>query len=242
MRKPAFGEGTTGLVLIAVSVLGCAACNLRPAGPMQHDSARFDRDKSEYVRVNLDMGAGDMRIDSGADKLMTANFDYNVPEWKPEATYSATGGVGYLSIHEPGHANVHFSNTRDEWNIQLNRDVPIDFVAHMGAGDAKLNLGGLTLRRVEMNMGAGDLNLDLRGAPKKSYDVRVHGGVGDARVYVPNDVGIDATAAGGVGDINADGLNKDGHRYTNDALGKSSVTIRLDIEGGVGDIHLIAGK
>ncbi len=222
--------------------LACAGCSFRPAGPLQHDSKDVDRDNAEFVRVNLNMGAGDLRIDPGTDKLASATFDYNVAEWKPEVTYSSSAGVGSLTITQPGHSSSHLSNTRNDWNIRLNQGVPLEFHVHMGAGDANLNLGGLTLQRVELEMGAGDLNMDLRGSPKTSYDLKIRGGAGDATINLPDSAGVDGTATGGIGDISVAGLHQDGHRYYNDALGKSNVTIHMDIQAGVGDLHLISGK
>lgn len=229
-----------GLALAAA--LACAGCAFKSAGPLQHDTKDVERDNSELVRLNLSMGGGDLRVDSGTDKLASATFDYNVPEWKPEVTYTSSGGAGSLTISQPGHSSSHFSNTRNDWNIRLNRDVPLEFHVHMGAGDANLNLGGLTLRRVELEMGAGDLNMDLRGSPKTSYDVKIRGGAGDATINLPDSVGVEGTATGGIGDISVTGLHQDGHRYYNDALGKSNVTIHMDVAAGVGDLHLISGK
>lgn len=222
------------------AVLGCAACAIKHAGPMLHETASVGLDNVQMARVNLNMGGGELKVSSGAGILLLASFDYNVPEWKPQVSYDGTGEV---TISQPGRDGVHIGfNQKNEWSVQLNRDVPMEIMARLGGGDATLELGSLSLRRVEMEMGAGDLKMDLRGSPKSSYDVRVRGGAGNATVRLPSEVGVDATATGGIGDVSAEGLHQDGHRYTNDALGKSSVTIRLDIEGGVGSIHLIAGK
>jgi hypothetical protein len=222
--------------MLIAAALGCAGCGIKSAGPMQHDSSSIDRDNSEMVRVNLNMGGGDLKVDGGTDKLVNADFDYNVPEWKPEVNYSN----GTLTISQGARDGVHIGlNQKNEWSVRLNQDVPLEIMTRLGGGDATLNLGGLTLRRVEMEMGAGDLKMDLRGSPKSSYDVRIRGGAGDATVHLPSGVGIDATATGGIGEVEASGLHQDGHRYTNDALGKSSVTIHLDIEGGVGSIRLL---
>jgi hypothetical protein len=46
-------------------------------------------------------------------------------------------------------------------------------------------------------------------------------------------------ASGGIGSINAHGLKHDGDEYTNDVYGKTPATIRLKVEGGVGEINLI---
>src|SRR5207248_3336847 len=115
-----------------------------------------------------------------------------------------------------------------------------DLIAHVGAGEARLDLGTLSLRSLEIEIGAGELRLDLRGNPSRSYDVRVRGGAGEATVYVPRNVGIDATAKGGLGDIKVQGLRSEGGHWVNDASGTSKVQIRLDIQGGVGTINLTA--
>jgi hypothetical protein len=43
---------------------------------------------------------------------------------------------------------------------------------------------------------------------------------------------------GGLGKINAKGLNRAGDSYVNDAYGDSDVTLKVDVEGGVGQINL----
>ena len=225
---------------LIIGSVACASCGMHPAGPMQHDTSNIERDKSEFVHVTLDMGGGDFRVSSGTDKLASADFNYNVPDWKPDVHYFSTGGTGDLIIRQPNSHHISTGgNQTNNWDVRLNKDVPMNMTIHIGAGDANLKLGDLTLRGLDLEMGAGDLDVDLRGSPKMSYDVRMRGGVGDAKIYLPNGVGIDAAARGGIGDISASGLHADGHHYTNDALGKSNVTIHLDITGGVGSISLI---
>ncbi len=188
------------------------------------------------------MRAGELKVESGTDKLAAADFTYNVPMWKPSVSYNSANGVGYLTMTQPEEGGgVHISGgQRNEWDVRLNRDVAMDVAIHVGAGDARINLGAMDLRGLEMSMGAGTLDLDLRGSPKMSYTAHVSGGVGDATVHLPTGVGIEAVATGGIGGIDSSGLHNDGHRYFNDALGKSNVTIHLDIAGGVGSIKLAA--
>jgi hypothetical protein len=69
--------------------------------------------------------------------------------------------------------------------------------------------------------------------------VNVHGGVGEATIYLPEGVGIEAHVKGGIGDIHAPGLEKREGRYVNDSYGRAKTTVRLDIEGGIGQINLI---
>lgn len=222
------------------AALCLGGCMIEPAGPTQHEFRAIDRDKAELVRVNLNFGAGRLIVGSGTEKLMRADFTYNVPSWKPEVDYHSTAGEGSLTVSEPSGEHGHRAGTHYEWDLRLNRDVPMEIHVHMGAGDADLDLGALTLRNVEVDMGVGKLSLDLRGMPKQDYSVRIRGGVGDATVHLPADVGIDARAAGGIGEIRAPGLHSSDGRYYNDAYEAAKVRIHLDVQGGVGSVKLLS--
>ena len=223
--------------LLAVCLAGCG---IERPGPTQHDFQTVERDSSELVRVNLIMGAGNLRVDSGTDKLAAADFTYNLASWKPEMRYTRAAGRGSLTIRQSESHQPHLGKNEYEWDLRLNREVPLDLTVHFGAGEARLNVGDLTLRSVDVEMGVGRLDLDLDGRPKQSYNVNVSGGVGEATIHLPAGVGVDAEATGGIGSIQASGLRKTGDRYFNDAYPDSKVTIRLTVHGGVGSIRLIA--
>ena len=229
----------TWLPLLAASFL-LGACVIETPGPLQRDSRTIDLDKSESLRVDLNMGVGNLRVDSGTNKLMRADFSYNVPSWKPYVRYNASPTHSTLSIEQPSHHQARLGNTKYSWDVRLNRDVPLDVRVRFGAGDANLNLGNLPLRSVDVDMGVGKLNLDLRGNPKKNYEVRIRGGVGEATVRIPDDVGVDAQAEGGLGSVTAPGMRREGNRYRNSAWDRAKVRIHLDIQGGVGSIRLLS--
>ena len=216
--------------LLAVCLAGCG---IERPGPTQHDFQTVERDSSELVRVNLIMGAGNLRVDSGTDKLAAADFTYNLASWKPEMRYTSAAGRGRLTIRQSQSHQPHLGKNEYEWDLRLNREVPLDLTVHFGAGEAHLNVGDLTLRSVDVEMGVGRLDLDLGGRPKQSYNVNVSGGVGEATIHLPAGVGVDAEATGGIGSIQASGLRKTGDRYFNDAYPDSKVTIRLTVHGGV---------
>jgi len=92
---------------------------------------------------------------------------------------------------------------------------------------------------LQLKMGAGQVELDLTGPRKSDLNVEIKGGIGQATIRVPRDVGFNARAAGGLGSISAEGLQKDGNEYRNDAYGKTPHKIRLDVEGGIGEIELL---
>ncbi len=228
------------LPVLAVLILG--ACDLRriPTGPTVHETKSVDLGKFEMARVEVKMGVGELHVDGGSPNLVDADFEYNVPEWKPRVDSSSSSFRADVKIEQPSGGAGVSGNSTYIWKLKLNDGVPLNLVTHLGTGEATMNLGSVTMRSLQVNMGVGELRLDLRGHPTNDYDVEIHGGVGEATVLLPNSVGISATAHGGIGDISVEGLQKRNDRWENEAYSTSKIRIRLNISGGVGDIHLRA--
>jgi hypothetical protein len=207
---------------------------------LQYDSKTVEMGAAESVQVNLHMGAGELRVTDGSQKLLRADFSYNVPSWKPSVHYESTGGRGILTVEQPGGTHNNFGNMKYRWDLQLNNKVPMDLKVNFGAGEARLDVGSLALRSVEVDMGVGQLQMDLHGAPKHDYDVHVRGGVGEATIRLPGDIGIWAEASGGIGAINVRGLRKEGDHWESDSYSRSKVKIKVDVQGGIGAVNLIA--
>jgi hypothetical protein len=229
----------TALAAAATVVLTGCSINIDSGGPVQHMSKSIDLDKSEMARVEIKMGAGELRVEGGSTKLMDAGFDYNSESSKPVVHYNGSSFRGELLIEQP--SGFHGgTNSTYKWDLHLNDKLPLDFVTHLGAGEAHLNLGTMNLRSVEVHMGVGQVEIDLRGKPARDYNVEIHGGIGQAIVHLPSSVGIVANASGGIGDIDVHGLEKHNGHWTNSAYEHSPVTIHLDVKGGIGNITLTA--
>jgi predicted membrane protein len=110
----------------------------------------------------------------------------------------------------------------------------------MGAGTGELKLGGLTLTSLEIAMGAGEMEVDLTGDWQHDLEALIQGGVGEVNIRLPSNVGVWVEARDGIGEINAQGLKREGGAYVNDAYGQSDVTLRLRVNGGIGEINLIS--
>ncbi len=226
------------LVALAATLL-LAGCHREPTIETQHESKTIELDKSEQSRLQLRMSVGKLKIRGGSSNLADANFTYNVASWKPSVEYHSTGTRSDVAITQPENTNAS-GDTKNEWDIRLNDKVPMDISVRFGVGEAEINLGSMNLRDVNLAMGVGEVKMDLRGNPASSYDVHITGGVGEATVYLPKNVGIIATASGGIGEIKTEGLVERDGRYINAGKENSPVTVRVDVKGGVGEIHLIA--
>jgi len=226
------------LIPLALCLSGCVIET--QTGPLRHDSFSVPRDSSEFLRVTFNMGAGNLRLSGGAAKFLEGNLDYNVDAWRPVLKYSAAAGHGDIDISQPGVHHGQAGNVKYEWGLRLADDVPLDLTVHFGAGEARLDLGSLFLRSVDVEMGVGQLDMDLRGNTRRDYDVRIRGGVGEATIRLPHDVGVYARAQGGIGSIRTTGLRQEGDHLVNDAYDHSKASIHLDVQGGIGAINLLA--
>lgn len=221
---------------ITFLVIGCA----EPAGETQREQQAIDLAGAQSGRVTLTMAAGELRVESGASKLVEAEFTYNLDRLKPTVEHRTIGGETDVVISQSETGSFNFGNVVSRWDLRLNNGVPLDVFAKLGAGEAHMNLGDLTLRTLDVGIGAGEVHVDLRGTPKRSFNVDIKGGVGETVVYLPRTVGISATAAGGLGTIAMNGLEKRGERWINAGHESDPVQITVDITGGIGEIQVNA--
>jgi hypothetical protein len=239
MKKLAF----LSTLLVTAAVLA-GACGMQPGGTpqvgkMQHEFKSVDPKDAQSTRAQLKMGAGELNLTGGADQLMKGDFSYNVADWKPEVSYDVSGDKGELVVRQGGSKDSNLTGeARNEWEIRLNDELPTDLVVQMGAGESDLDLDSLTLTGLKLQMGAGKTTVDLTGDYAQSFDSSIQGGVGEATVELPSEIGVKAKAQGGLGTINAEGLKRVGDAYVNDAYGESDVTLNVKVQGGVGEINL----
>ncbi|MGB8475789.1 MAG: toast rack family protein [Candidatus Acidiferrum sp.] len=234
--------GAIAFIIILVALLAYGRTPRRWRGSsysLQHQSRIVDRQNAKSVDVTLEMGAGDLNLSGGSSHLLEADFDYRSPSGTPKVDYSVSGTQGDLHVSQDNSEN-HFRTTSDNhWTLHFANDIPLQIKIDMGAGHGNLRLQDIDVTRLNLDMGAGQVDVDLTGDRKSDLTADIEGGVGEANIRLPKDIGVIANASGGIGSIEAPGLHRDGDEYTNDAYGKSPVTIHLKVEGGVGTIRLL---
>ncbi len=227
------------IVLVLVASLLLAGCNTNlKVGALQTESKSVELGDATAVRIEINMGAGDLQLTGGADKLMEANFTYNVARLKPEVEYTD----GTLIVKQPEVSGMPalpgITNFRNEWGVRLYDGVPMDLSVEMGAGASNLQLTGLSLTGLKVSLGAGTYTIDLSGDWARDLDITIDAGAAIVNVRLPKDVGAQVKVESGPHTIEATGLTKDGDVYTNAAYGVSDVTLRIDLAAGIGTINL----
>jgi hypothetical protein len=233
------------LTLAGVALLlWCTGCGMGGAdpGPTQSATQVIDGGKAETVRMEINMNSGELRLESGAVKLMSASFRYSENIGRPEVRYDVAGGRGVLTLQSPK-TSVSFRNKVNEWDLRMGSQTPLDINVRLGGGTANIDMSGLLLQAAEVDMGAGEMQLNLAGHYAKDVPVQVNGGAGEARITLPKDIGAVVEASVGIGGINTTGLTKrDDGKYYNDAYAAGKPAVRLEVHGGVGDITLSVAK
>jgi 3-keto-L-gulonate-6-phosphate decarboxylase len=227
---------------LGLIILGCAAVlALTGCEDMEDlitDSKTVEAAAAEAVEMNVKMGAGELRVSGGAQALMEAEFTHRTRRRAPEVDYRVIGTKGFLSVRQRRGGGVFIGSSRNEWDIRLNSGIPADLKINLGAGESRLDLAEIDLRSLTVDMGVGEMKLDLRGKHERDLHVSIDGGIGSGTIYLPREVGVRVRVDGGIGSVDAREFDKKGHVYTNDAYGKSPVTIDISIDAGIGSIDL----
>lgn len=247
-------SGTFGAMALTVAAafvlaLGIGGCYVGGPGPTAHvgemqteNLAVPMSDGTKSVRVHLEMAAGQINVSGGSSKLMDGTITYNVPEWKPDMSYSVNDGDGSLMVMQPEQHGPTMGGPKYEWDLHFNNKVPLEMAVKMGAGDQRLDLADLQLRNLDVEVGAGNATIDLTGGWKQDVSADIQGGVGEVHVKLPRDIGVRVTVEGGLGSVEAPDFKRDGNDYVNDATGKSKNTIEVHISGGIGKVYLEMGE
>lgn len=248
---------------LIVLVLALTACNFGTieTGSTQTKNETVELGGADTAVVDIAMGLGELSVTDGADDLMDAEFSYNVEDWEPEVNYAVSGSNGRLTITQPDtqFEGIPDSNVVNKWDLQFNNAIPMEMDVKLGAGESTLNLRSLNLERlsvesgagsstislgdsplriVDIKAGVGEMNLDLSGMWEEDANITIETGIGDTTILVPSDVGVIVHADLGIGDLDANGFRVQGDNYVNDAYGESSITLSIDLQGGVGGITL----
>lgn len=202
-----------------------------------HETKTVDRGDARAVHFTVEMPAGELIFEGGGDHLLAADFFQDGSWPTPQVDYSVSSGLGYLKISQEGH-DQFVGRSDNTWKLKVNDATPLELKVDVGAGRGEFHLDKVDLTKLELNIGAGQANVDLTGERTKDMQVTIQGGVGQAVVRLPRNIGVIANVHGGLGSIDTHGLKQEDGKYVNAAYGKSPNTIHLTVEGGIGQIKL----
>ncbi len=149
-------------VYISLIVL-CAAAFVKSFAGDLHKEVRRTNEKE--VRVKLETSFGTLKLSKGnAEHIVVVNY-------RPEKNKESDIDLEYRVQHETGNLNlelnpkgsrnshdgsvhVNFDIQSDQWNVQLNNELPLMIDAELGAGRGDFDFTGMNITKLSISTGA----------------------------------------------------------------------------------------
>lgn len=154
------------ILALAFASLGCKVSFDIPVdeiavGPIIKEAIQIEKPMTEVVDVSLVFGAGDMNLTPGTGPyLITGEAQYNAQEFKPIIQIQGnqvrleTGNFEIDGI--PNFRNI--KNLENRWNLSMT-NTPVNLSLQAGAYTGNLELGGLSIKTLDITDGASEVNL-----------------------------------------------------------------------------------
>jgi hypothetical protein len=219
-------------------------------GPTETEQISVPVPAGDNTVMSLSFGAGELNVQPGAqNKLVEGTAKYNVRELKPVVTVEGSRVKIETGRFDKGFSLPNFGgNMVNTWDLKLG-DAPMSLKVNAGAYSGNYDLGGLSLKTLEVSDGAADSRLDF-SAPNlvEMSSLRYETGASTVKLIgLANANFAEMTFRSGAGDytLNFSGnLKRDA--YVKIESGISQVTIivpkgvqaRVKFDGGLSNVDL----
>lgn len=244
-RRSLLGSALVALLLLAV--LGLAVGRGLPqwgaSGVSTVDrteSISQDLKGAERAEVEIGFGTGTLNLSvlpEGSPQLIKGTLDLSRGE-SLTLDHSGAGAVERLLLKSNGTWTGSTNIAPDErktWDLELNRDIPINLKIGIGVGRSILDLTQINLTGLEINGGVGEASVKLPARGR--FDVNVDGGLGQITLIIPQGLAASIQVDGGLGGIRVAGdFDRDGEDYVSPGYSTAEHRANITIDGGIGQI------
>jgi len=155
------------ILLVALVTLACGiTVDLKTdvkTGPTQIEDiyVPFLNQPSDTADVAISFGAGTLKIDAGSENaLITGNATFNVADFRPEVSIDGKDiriEQGSLNL---GGIPSFTEDLVNDWVLSIGK-APLELEINAGAYSGRYELGGLSIRRLEISDGAADAQVNF---------------------------------------------------------------------------------
>jgi hypothetical protein len=241
--------GAAGGALIAVgpSVASCSG----DTTTSRTASGTFDG-PGTTVQLELTCGSLDLSMADGAGWRADTRVD-------GDRQPIQEGGPNLLSLRS-GERGLPFRNERQDWTVELGRDVTYDFDATLNAAESAIDAGGGRFDVLHLTANAGSTRLLVPGASVPDFEAQLNAGsltveadqttdlsgriganAGSIDLCVPDGVGLQITVQSSVAfshNLGDSGLEQSGDTFTSAEFATAAHTIVLTVQGNAASFTL----
>jgi uncharacterized membrane protein len=199
------------------------------------------KDGATALDLKVRFGAGELVIGEGTDDKTLVSVTPGEGDGAAISgsllPFAATKRVVIRSSSESWWCGEGWAHN---WDIRLNRKVPVALDIRNGAGRTRLDLGSVNLSSLSVRNGVGETRIDLSGYQGGNFDAYLRTGVGSLLVRVPKDSNVTIRIKNGIGGTTVHGLMVNGDTYTTRSDRTGAPAITCWIRQGVGSVSLEA--
>ena len=182
------------------------------------------------AEISLDAGASEIKI-STADQLVAATASLTSNFATLEQNSNTSGSIQKINFSMKS-GDIWFGSFKNQWDIKLNRNLPISFNVNAGACDADIDLSLAKLNAVDIDMGASSLVLKL-GEIQSITNVNIASGASSITIRVPNNSGVKLYIDDGLNSKELADLKLSGNK-TYESNNYNSASKKIDITAKIG--------
>ncbi len=197
----------------------------------------------DFLEVKVEYAVGRLEVGRGPDRLLYrlgSRFDEDA--FRLTSNYLESGGRGVLSIELEGHDDIDLKDFKDydyeagNLRVDLSAATPLALSLKFGAAEARLDLGGLRMRKLLLETGASDTEIEFSEPnPDVAEFCSMKAAAAAFKVIGLGNSGCQTiTVSGGVGDVELDFSGEWSQDATADInVGLGGIEIRVPSEIGV---------
>ena len=194
-------------------------------------------ENARSARIKLDHGAGRLNIQAGAasTELLNGTFGAEV-----ETSTRFEGDQLRLKLRNSPHMWAWYPGESLDWDIRLNKDVPLSLKIDSGASSSVLDLTDLKVIDLDIDTGASSTEVSL---PANAGNTRVDidSGAASLNLRIPAGVAASIRVKSGIASVNVDTNRfprQDGGLYQSADYASAANRAEITIDTGVGSVEI----
>lgn len=226
------------LVVILLAILVLFGRSWFDSGSTKTETISQETGTAKQAEIFLTSGVNVLNVSEGSSDTLVAGTVQVSARERLEQSFEVNGDTGVFRLESKGITNAFpwFSrNTRREWDLHLNPEIPLTLNVQTGVGEVQLDLSKLNVTGLELHTGVGATTVEL---PEVGHvKATIEAGVGGTLIRIPKGVAARIEATAGVGGVNVSGdYQKDGDTYTSSDYDTATNRVNLKVTGGVGAV------
>jgi hypothetical protein len=190
------------------------------------------------AKIDLEPAMGSLRLEKLAEPV--ALVMGTIPDSsaiRVTENYVLENGQANYTLRSPDSTFVVTTDTQVyNWDLGLATDIPLDLYVSLGAGQADLDLSGLTLSALKLDLAVGQAVVVLPAT--SSFSGTIDNAIGQVEIIIPSGVEVVIKVDNALSVVQTgSGIVKDGDTYSAGG-GGAKYRITLHISQAIGNINL----